>query len=234
MATYGYCRISTRKQSIKRQVDNVKAYAPDAVIFQEVFTGTRHADERPEFSRLLKRLRPGDVVIFDELSRMSRNAEDGIALYRDLFDRGIELIFLKEHSLDSRNYREIQKIALTGDEVADVFIEATNRVLHLLAEKQIRSAFEGAQHEVEALRARTSDGMRASGAGAKISQAKTGTRYHTKKSEEAKAVILKTSRAFGGNLKDGEIMKLTGISRGSFYQYKKELMEEYGPIRWKE
>ena len=38
---YGYCRISRAKQSIERQIRNIKAVFPDAVIIQEVFTRTR-------------------------------------------------------------------------------------------------------------------------------------------------------------------------------------------------
>ena len=38
---YGYCRISKPKQSIERQIRNIKALYPDAVIVQEVFTRTR-------------------------------------------------------------------------------------------------------------------------------------------------------------------------------------------------
>ena len=38
---YGYCRISRPKQSIERQIRNIKAQYPDAVIVQEVFTRTR-------------------------------------------------------------------------------------------------------------------------------------------------------------------------------------------------
>lgn len=38
---YGYCRISTRKQSIERQIRNIKAEFPDAVIIQETYTGTK-------------------------------------------------------------------------------------------------------------------------------------------------------------------------------------------------
>lgn len=39
--TYGYCRISTSKQNIERQVRNIQAVYPDAVIVREVFTGTK-------------------------------------------------------------------------------------------------------------------------------------------------------------------------------------------------
>ena len=76
---YGYCRISRPKQSIERQIRNIKAAYPDAVIIQEVFTRTRM--DRKEWPKLMKQIRSGDTIIFDSVSRMSGNAEDGFATY---------------------------------------------------------------------------------------------------------------------------------------------------------
>ena len=83
---YGYCRISRPKQSIERQIRNIKAQYPDAVIVQEVFTRTRM--DRREWQKLMKRVKAGDTIIFDSVSRMSGNADDGFAAYEDLFNRG--------------------------------------------------------------------------------------------------------------------------------------------------
>ena len=49
---YGYCRISRPKQSIERQIRNIKTAYPDAVIIQEVFTRTRM--DRKEWPKLMK------------------------------------------------------------------------------------------------------------------------------------------------------------------------------------
>ena len=38
---YGYCRISTKSQSIERQVRNIKELYPEALVLEEVFTGTK-------------------------------------------------------------------------------------------------------------------------------------------------------------------------------------------------
>ena len=81
--TYGYCRISTPRQNIDRQIRNIKAEYPDAVIFKESYTGTKL--DRPEWNKLMRKLKPGDRIIFDSVSRMSRCAEDGIALYKELY-----------------------------------------------------------------------------------------------------------------------------------------------------
>lgn len=49
---YGYCRISKPKQVIERQIRNIKAEYPDAVIIQEIFTRTRM--DRKEWLRLIR------------------------------------------------------------------------------------------------------------------------------------------------------------------------------------
>ena len=75
---YGYCRISTKKQSIDRQIRNIKKEYPSAIILTEEYTGTKL--DRPEWSKLYKNIKAGDTIIFDEVSRMSRNAEEGFKL----------------------------------------------------------------------------------------------------------------------------------------------------------
>ena len=74
MRQYGYCRVSTGKQSIERQVRNIQSLYPDAVIVREIYTGTKFQG-RKEFEKLLSKIQAGDVLIFDSVSRMSRNAE---------------------------------------------------------------------------------------------------------------------------------------------------------------
>ena len=86
---YGYVRISTRKQSIDRQIRNIRTVCPSVIIVQEIYTGT--TTDRPEWGKLEKRLHNGDSIYFDSVSRMSRNAEEGYLLYQELFDKGINL-----------------------------------------------------------------------------------------------------------------------------------------------
>ena len=70
---FGYCRISTRKQSIERQKRNIKKEYENAVIFEESFTGTKI--ERPVFDKLLKMVEPGDTIVFDSVSRIFTDVE---------------------------------------------------------------------------------------------------------------------------------------------------------------
>ena len=104
MNIYGYCRISTAKQSIDRQIRNIKAECPTAHIVQEAYTGT--SIFRPEWLKLYRVLKAGDTGVFDSVSRMARNAEEGFDLYEDLYCKGIQLVFLKEHHIDTETYKK--------------------------------------------------------------------------------------------------------------------------------
>lgn len=223
---YGYCRVSTPNQKIERQISNIKAAYPNAYILQEHYTGTK-IKGRKEFEKLLKIIEPGDTIIFDSVSRMSRNAEEGIALYESLMDKGVNLIFLKEPYINTETYRaqRTDKIELMGT-AEDIIIKALNEYMRELARKQILIAFEQAEKEVLDLRKRTSEGMlQAKLRGEQIGNI-PGVKLTTKKSIAAKEIIKKHSKDFYGTLKDDEVMKLAGISRNTYYKYKKELITE--------
>ena len=115
---YGYCRISTNKQSIDRQIRNIKASYPEAVIVEEVYTGTKFQG-RDKLDKIIKTVKDGDVIVFDSVSRMSRNAEEGMQLYREMFDRGISLVFLKEPHINTDTYKAAlsNQLNMTGDDV---------------------------------------------------------------------------------------------------------------------
>ena len=80
MQIYGYCRISTPQQNIERQVRNILVTYPTAHIIREVYTGTTYQGRR-ELDKLLHTVQAGDTIVFDSVSRMSRNADEGCQLY---------------------------------------------------------------------------------------------------------------------------------------------------------
>ena len=141
---------------------------------------------------------------------------------------GIELIFLKEPHINTNVFRQAisNSINLTGNKIADIYIEATNTVLMLLAEQQIHLAFEQAEKEVQDLRDRTREGIVTARLNGKIVGRPTGSKIVTKKCKECKQKILKYSRKFNGSLADTDVIKLLSISRNSFYKYCRELKEE--------
>ena len=224
---YGYCRISRAKQSIDRQIRNIKAVYPDAVIIQEVFTRTRL--DRKEWQKLYKAVKAGDTIIFDSVSRMSGNADEGFNAYEELYNRGISLVFLKEPHINTDTYKQAleSNIKLTGGSV-DFILEGVNKYLMALAKEQIRLAFQQSEKEVEDLHQRTKEGIETARLNGKQIGQKAGAKLTTKKSISAKEEIVKYSKDFSGTLADADVMKLTGLSRNTYYKYKRELKEEQG------
>ncbi len=223
---YGYARISTAKQSIDRQIRNIFSVCPEAVIYQEAYTGTK-LYERKKFDELLKRVKAGDTIIFDSVSRMSRSAEDGITLYLQLFENGVNLVFIKEPYINTETYQSAlnAEIPLVNDDVDDI-LKGVNSYLKKLATRQIRLAFEQSQKEVDDLHKRTSEGIQTARANGKQIGQRQGATLNIKKKAPAKEIILRHSRDFYGTLTDAETMILTGIARNTYYKYKRELAIE--------
>lgn len=224
---YGYCRISTKTQSIERQIQNILKDYPGAKIYQEVFTGT--TTDRTEWNKLKKVLKANDTIIFDSVSRMSRNADEGINEYMELLDKGINLVFLKEGYINTEVYQEQLKandsLKIDDTDLNETIMKGIREYLKRLATRQIKIAFDQSEKEVQDLRQRTKEGLIvAKGKGSQVGRIK-GDTFETKKSKEAKEKILKYSKDFGGQMQDKEIMEdVLKISRNSYYKYKKELL----------
>lgn len=239
---WGMCRISSQKQSIERQRRNIREAYPTATLVEETYTGTR-LEGREQWNRLfdtvLKNQAKGKPqrIIFDSVSRMSRNAETGVEQYKILYNAGVELVFLNEPHVNTAVYREvankqIQLLSNTGDAAMDTLIntivKAINEYVLALAEKQIVIAFQQAAKEVEDLHIRTVQGLKTARLEGRVGGRRAGTHPKSKKEAPAKEAIFKYNKAFGGQLNDIETMKMVPeISKPTFYKYKKELMEEH-------
>lgn len=226
---YGYCRISTKKQSIERQERNILKEYESAIIVKEVYTGTK-LEGRKEFSKLLSIIKTGDTIVFDSVSRMSRDAEEGFTMYQELFNKGINLVFLKEGYINTDTYKkQLDNVNLpsTDNKIVNAVLEGVKNALIELAKEQIQIAFEQAEKEVKDLQQRTKEGIETARLNGKQIGGVVGKKLTTKKSVEAKKQIIKYSKEFEGNLSDGEAMKLIGLSRNTYYKYKRELKEVY-------
>ena len=231
---FGYVRISTVKQKIQRQIDNIKAAYPDAIIITEKGVSGCTLD-RPAWNKLLqdveRRAARGERVtlVFDEVSRMSRNAAEGFAVYEKLFNAGVDLHFLKEPHIDTAVYEKAlaeaeNKIPMTGT-VVDYVLEGANKMLMAMAKQHIELAFKNAQQEADFLHKRTSEGVRkAQAAGKQVGRA-NGCKVETKKAKAAKEIIRKHSKDFEGGLSDIDCMKLAGVANNTYYKYKRELRQ---------
>lgn len=231
----GYARISTPKQTLRRQIENLKKAYPEIVVVSEVYTGS--TDNRPKWNKLLRQCRAGIVgkLVFDEVSRFSRNAEEAIVEYKELYELGIELEFLKEPHINSRIYRDAseRRIEIATDQMdnetaqlINTVIGGLNNYLLSVAEKQIYLAFERAQKERELLSQRTSEGLKqAKLMGSKVGR-QPGQKLVTKKSKRAKRIIRKHYKLFGGELTATQCFTLAQITKSTFYRYIDEMRKE--------
>ncbi|UUV20127.1 recombinase family protein (plasmid) [Fusobacteria bacterium ZRK30] len=220
---YGYVRISTKKQSITRQIENISKYDITATIIEETFTGT--TTNRPRWIKLKNQLKLGDTVIFDSVSRMSRNAAEGIDEYEELVNKGIKLIFLKEAYINSEVYQsqlEGYKNIHTEDKDLEPLFRGIKETLKNLARKQIIIAFNQSEKEVQDLRQRTKEALAIKKAhGIQLGHGKK--KLITKKSIERKEKIQKMSKRYMGNMNDKEVIETIGMARHSFYKYIREI-----------
>ena len=229
---YGYVRVSTVNQKTQRQIDNIKSYNSDAIIREEKQSG-KDIENRTVFKKLLSDVRSGDTIIFDEVSRMSRNAAEGYELYMNLMEHGINLIFLKEHHIDTDEYKRrtenhIQKIESQNDNISKLI----KGILDLVAEFEIenlkdniRLAFEQAEHERLFLIKRVTEGKDKSEKhqGRPIGS----TNQKTDKADHIKKIIREQSKDFEGKFSDAKIMReYLHIARNTYYKYKREMLAE--------
>lgn len=164
---YAYCRVSTKDQKLERQEKNIKEYykekLEDLIFFEEKFTGT--TSDRPEWKKLIKIVREGDTIIFDSVSRMSRDGEEGYNDYLNLWKRKINLIFLNEQYLNTEifnsqiaMYDKIENIEI--DDTFSPLIKGIVETLKNILRKQIKVAFEQAEKERDDIVKRITEGQK--------------------------------------------------------------------------
>lgn len=231
-----YCRISNPSQNIERQVRNLKEKYPTGVVVRETYTGTRL--DRPEWEKIIRmvKLKKVDTIVFDSVSRMSRNKEEGSRLYLELYKKGINLIFLKEPHVNTDVYRDALKqkidVDLNLDDEATAqlmkgIFKSLNGFFCDLATRQVELAFEQSEKEVMDLRERTREGLLTARLNGKQLGRAKGTKIETKKSVKCKRIIRKRFTAFGGDLGASDCCRLCGgIARSTFYRYVNQMLLE--------
>jgi DNA invertase Pin-like site-specific DNA recombinase len=94
VAIIGYARVSTVEQSLDLQVDKLNEYGVDK-IFKEKYSGG--TADRVELNKALDYLREGDTLVVYKIDRLARSTFDLHKIVKDLQERGIGLVFIKEN-----------------------------------------------------------------------------------------------------------------------------------------
>lgn len=97
MKTFGYGRVSTGQQTTENQrleLDGA-GFAIDYWFADHGVSGKTCASERPEFGRLLEKIRDGETLVVAKLDRLGRDAVDVLQTIRALEKRSIKVIVMQ-------------------------------------------------------------------------------------------------------------------------------------------
>ncbi|MBP3886000.1 MAG: recombinase family protein [Olsenella sp.] len=144
--TYGYARVSSRDQNLDRQLDAFGEFGLDrAQIFSDKASGKDF--KRPQYQRLMRRLRKGDVLVIKSIDRLGRNYEEIIEEWRRITkEKGAHVVVLDMPLLDTRERQD----SITGTFIADLVLQLLSYVAQIERENIRQRQAEG----IEAARAR--------------------------------------------------------------------------------
>ena len=191
---YGYVRVSAKDQNIQRQLIAMQeAGLSEKQIFVDKQSGKDF--ERPEYQRLLRKLRRDDVLIVKSIDRLGRNYDEILEQWRLITkEKEAAIVVLDMPLLDTRKNRD-----LTGTLIADIVLQLLSYV---------------AQTEREFIRQRQAEGI----AAAKERGVQFGRR--PKPVREDFSAVLEEFRA--GQLTSRQAAASMGVSPSTFYKWIRE------------
>lgn len=192
--TYGYVRVSSIDQNEDRQMIAMSELKiPQKNIYVDKQSGKDF--ERPQYKKLVKKLRAGDLLYILSIDRLGRNYEDIQKQWRILTkDIGIDICVIDMPLLDTRNGKD-----LMGTFIADLVLQILSFV---------------AQSERENIKKRQAEGI----AAAKAKGVKFG-RPESPLPENFDKIIKDWDK---GKLSTAEALKLCNMSESTFYRRRRE------------
>lgn len=210
---FSYERISTKEerglQKYNRQDAAIKRYVEENGIelvaeFKEDVSG-KSFDNRKEWNRLERLVQSGDTIIFKDISRFTREANNGYDKYMELLEKGVELVFIDNPTVSTDYIKQLLNVAEQQNIVARTSLESTVKLLIIVELDRV-------EQERLILINRIKNGIAAS-------DKKQGRKQGTldKMTEELEADI----KAFLGDrsIKQIELMEKHGISRNTLKKY---------------
>lgn len=214
---FSYKRISTdtEKQNFARQEKALQKWAEQHGIEYDVeYTEEKSAknfEDRKQFQKLDKMLGKGDTVVFKDVSRFTREAENGYKMYMDWLDRGANVVFIDNPTISSDYIRQMIKTANEHDIVTKTAMESIVKLLIIVE-------LDRAQKQREYISKAIIDGIAASDkkSGRKVGQL-------DKMTEELKLDIEKWLK--DRSVRQIDLMQKHKISRNTLVKYIKLIQE---------
>lgn len=198
---YGYCRVSTKNQNLKRQIDALIAYGiKEENIYFDEMSGV--ILKRKGLDSLKNVLNPGDTLVIKEIDRLGRNRKQTTELIKELIDKEIDIVALDIPYLKEFILKEIKK---------------DKGFMEIMATTLLSLILEVAEQERHKILDRTKEGKeKALEAGVKFGRKQKLTRQ-------------KFVRTYNEMLKDErtprEIQEKLGICKQTYYNYKKKYIK---------
>ena len=190
--TYGYIRVSSTDQNEDRQRIALRD-VPPGHIYMDKQSGKDF--NRPQYKRLVKKLKPGDLLCILSIDRLGRNYEEIQRQWRILTkDIGVDIHVIDMPLLDTRNGKD-----LMGTFIADLVLQILSFV---------------AQNERENIRKRQEQGI----AAAKARGVKFG-RPMVKPPEDFPSIVAEWE---SGRLPFHKALERSGLSEATFYRRLRE------------
>lgn len=217
MANYfSYMRISTREeremQKYNRQEKALEKYAQDHEIelkdvyqFRDDVSG-KSFENRAEWNRMERLVQPGDTIIFKDITRFTREAENGYKKYMELLNKNINLIFIDNPTISTDYIKTMMGIAQKQEN--RIAKKSLNDTIELL----ILVELDRAEREREIIVQRIRDGLKASN---KKAGRKPGQLDKLTDELQADIVLYLADRS----IKAVDLMKKHNISRNTFKKY---------------
>lgn len=213
MNYFSYERISTKEerglQKFNRQDKAIEKYAADnniEFVYQakEDESG-KSFDNRKEWNKLERLMQSGDCCIMKDISRFTREAENGYKKYMELLEKGIDLIFIDNQTVSTPYIKQLLNVAREQNLVAKTSLESTVKLLLIVELDRV-------MQEREILIKRIKDGQAAS---EKKSGRPIGKLDKMSKELEEDIKIFINDRS----IKQVDLMDKYGISRNTLKKY---------------
>lgn len=198
---YGYCRVSTKNQSLKRQIDALITYGiKEENIYVDEITGV--VLKRKGLESLKNVLSTGDTLVVKEIDRLGRNRKQTTELIKEFIEKDIEIVALDIPYLKEFILKEIKR---------------EKGFMEIMATTMLSLLLEVAEQERNKILERTKEGKeKALEAGVKFGRKQKLTRQ-------------KFVRTYNEMLKDErtpkEIQEKLGICKQTYYNYKKKYIK---------
>lgn len=197
---YGYVRVSTRDQNEARQMIAMGEFGvEERNIFMDKQSGKDF--NRPQYKKLLRRLKPGDTLVVKSIDRLGRNYEEILAQWRIITkEKGASIVVLDMPLLDTRRGKD-----LTGALIADIVLQLLSYV---------------AQVERECIRQRQAEGIAAAQA--------RGVRFGARPMERPEAFDRYYAQWRQGEISARGAAKMLQVTRPSFLKWAREQLRMEG------